>query len=212
MTSEEENSRIIMTRGLLVSFLMTDYNETIKDKVVHLDLINNINLLVKKDPSFFMFSDISDYNFSDISYEIINIYKNKYNDNKDFCNEVIKNLNHLNIYNSDDRLNMRICFIEEQEIDRDRKIISLEDMFYSILHDSVLYTSLLTGDMSDLDDYDNIIDSTVYLYNNCNELYTNNKICKNNLGIIEEVIGNSKNFSNNKKNAKRIKKALLNYL
>ncbi|MBQ2639935.1 MAG: hypothetical protein IJF92_04140 [Bacilli bacterium] len=212
MTQEEENSRVIITKGALVSFLTEDYNNTIKDKVVHLDLINNINLLIDKDPGFFMFSDISDYNFNSIILDIIHMYRSKYNDNVNLCNNVIKNLNGLNVYNSKDRSNMRLCYLTEQEIDRDRKIENLDDMFYSILHDSALYSSLLTGDLSDLDNYDSIIDSTIYLYNNYNELYENSNICKNNLTIIEGIINNSRKLSNNKKNAKQIKKVLLSNL
>lgn len=201
-----------MTKGLLVSFLMTDYNEIIKDKFVHLDTINNINLLIDNDPGFFMFSDISEYNFNNMIYDIINLYKEKYKDNKGLCNSVIRNYNSLNIYNSKERASMRLCYLTNQEIERDRNFKNLDDMFNSILYDSALYASLLTGDLSDLDNYDSIIDSTVYLYNSYNQLYENSNICKNNLNIIEEVINNSKRFSNNKRDAKQIKKALLNYL
>lgn len=209
MTKEEKDARTIINRGLLIAILKEGYEEYTKDKTLHLDLIDNISFLIDQDPFIFSFSDIPNYNFQSLGYNVVSDYRNKYRDNRDLCNEVIGKLNGFNMYSSKEKEDMRLAYITEQQIDRDREFRDLDDMFYSILYDSVVFHAILSGDISELDSYDNIIDSTIYLYNNYNSFYDDNDICNNNVCLMDVVIGNSKKFSSLKKDAKIIKKVLL---
>ena len=209
MTKEEKDGIVIMTKGTLVSLLMEGYEDYVKDKEVHLSLIDGISLLVDEDPLFFSFSDIDGYDFKSLSYNIICDYKNKYDDNRDLCNKVTRKVNGLDIYSSKEKEDMRMAYMVEQQIDRDRKIKDLDDMFYSIMYDSAVYYSIITGEVSKLDNYDNIIDSTIYLYNNYNNLFDDEIIRNNDLYLIDNIISNSKKFSITNKYAKRLKKFIL---
>lgn len=208
-TQEEIDAKTIINRGLLVALINEGYEEYLKDKTLHLDLINSISFLVDKDPFFFSFSDVSKYNFQSLGYHVVSDYRDKYEDNRDLCNEVIGKLNGFNAYSSKEKEVMRLAYITEQQMDRDRNFSSLDDMFYSILYDSALFHGIISGDISSLDNYDNIIDSTIYLYNNYNSFYDDSAVSNNSVCLMDMVIDNSKKFSPLKKDAKTIKKVLL---
>ena len=209
MTQEEINARTIITRGLLVAIINEGYEEYINDKTLHLDLINSISFLIDQDPFFFSFSDVSKYDFQSLGYYVTSDYRDKYNDNSDLCNEVIGKLNGFNAYSPKEKESMRVLYMTEQQMDRDRNFSSLDDMFYSILYDSALFHGIVSGEIEELDNYDNIIDSTIYLYNNYNSFYDDEAVSNNSVCLMDMVIGNSKKFSPLKKDAKTIKKVLL---
>ena len=171
-----EIGKIILTEGLFVSSSKNDIDEYIKGEEEHSDLIKNIGLIMDRDPLFFSFTGIGDYDFLGRVFEIIWKYQQRYKNNSDICHNVMNKVNSLNMRYPIDRKRMQIRYVGKQQIDRDRSFKSLDEMFDCIKKDAIIYDSIVSGTISDVDDADTILDSVIYFANKYSEMFEDENI------------------------------------
>ncbi|MBE6157392.1 MAG: hypothetical protein E7160_01205 [Firmicutes bacterium] len=169
------------------------------------DLLEGIKLLLEEDEEFFLLSHVSDFNFIETTYLLVNEYRNLPNRNTKLINDIIGKLNMLGI--ADVNLEKVDNYFDKDLSSRGILYDNLEDAAYCMMYDAVIYNALKNSRF-DIDNYNAILSSINYFYNNIPEMFKNKEIYQNTIIMLENTINKSFPLTTRRKTAKFTKKNL----